>query len=143
MIQRVFQEALTRKLQRFLPLLHMMGQVQLQILVSTATTASRIPIQEHRKKTFLSQLSSARCFDGPWSEVSASPRISIQIDEYSQSDATGSRQFLDLEPTDAHVTSEDEGEISLELSKKKLSVLYKELRQNGVLQLLQQVKRWL
>lgn len=75
--------------------------------------------------------------------MSASPRISIQIDEYSQSDATGSRQFLDLEPTDAHVTSEDEGEISLELSKKKLSVLYKELRQNGVLQLLQQVKRWL
>ncbi|KQK23483.2 hypothetical protein BRADI_1g74135v3 [Brachypodium distachyon] len=81
---------------------------------------------QHRKKTFLSQLSSARCFDGPWSEVSASPRISIQIDEYSQSDATGSRQFLDLEPTDAHVTSEDEGEISLELSKKKLSVLYKD-----------------
>lgn len=85
-------------------------------------------------KTFMSQLSSARGLDGPWSEVAASPRISIQIDEYSQSDATDGRRFLDLEPSDGHVPTEVEGEISLEslkqqgeLSKKKLSILYKEL----------------
>ncbi|XP_037426165.1 myosin-binding protein 1-like [Triticum dicoccoides] len=85
-------------------------------------------------KTFMSQLSSARGLDGPWSEVAASPRISIQIDEYSQSDATDGRQFLDLEPSDGHVPTEAEGEISLEslkkqceLNKKKLSILYKEL----------------
>ncbi|KAF7055287.1 hypothetical protein CFC21_062837 [Triticum aestivum] len=85
-------------------------------------------------KTFMSQLSSARGLDGPWSEVAASPRISIQIDEYSQSDATDGRQFLDLEPSDGQVPTEAEGEISLEslkkqceLNKKKLSILYKEL----------------
>ncbi|XP_044362275.1 probable myosin-binding protein 4 isoform X2 [Triticum aestivum] len=83
-------------------------------------------------KTFMSQLSSARGLDGPWSEVAASPRISIQIDEYSQSDAIDGRQFLDLEPSD--VPTEAEGEISpeslkkqCELNKKKLSILYKEL----------------
>jgi hypothetical protein len=78
-------------------------------------------------KPFMSQLSSAQGFASPWSEVAASPRISIQIDEYRQSDAN-------LEPSDSHVTSEDEGEISVEclnqkckLNKKNLSILYKEL----------------
>uniref|UniRef100_A0ACD5TU91 Uncharacterized protein n=1 Tax=Avena sativa TaxID=4498 RepID=A0ACD5TU91_AVESA len=69
----------------------------------------------------------SRSLDGPWSEVSASPRISMQVDEYRQSDA-------DLEPSDSHVTSEDEGEVTLEslkrqckLNKEDLSILYKEL----------------
>uniref|UniRef100_A0A0D9Z2H1 GTD-binding domain-containing protein n=1 Tax=Oryza glumipatula TaxID=40148 RepID=A0A0D9Z2H1_9ORYZ len=87
-------------------------------------------------KTFLSQMSSARGFDGPWSEVAASPRIT-QIDD-KQYDATGSRQFLEtnysnMEPFDVHATSEDEGDTSLEglkqkveLGKKKMSILYKE-----------------
>uniref|UniRef100_A0ACD5WQY5 Uncharacterized protein n=1 Tax=Avena sativa TaxID=4498 RepID=A0ACD5WQY5_AVESA len=69
----------------------------------------------------------SRSLDGPWSEVAASPRISMQIDEYRQPDAN-------LEPSDSHVTSEDESEISLEslkrkckLNKEDLSILYKEL----------------
>uniref|UniRef100_A0ACD5WF81 Uncharacterized protein n=1 Tax=Avena sativa TaxID=4498 RepID=A0ACD5WF81_AVESA len=69
----------------------------------------------------------SRSLDGPWSEVAASPRISMQIDEYRQSDDN-------LEPSDSHVTSEDEGEITLEslkrqckLNKEDLSILYKEL----------------
>ncbi|KAE8787582.1 myosin-binding protein 1 [Hordeum vulgare] len=85
-------------------------------------------------KTFMSQLSSARGLDGPWSEVAASPRISIQIDEYNQSDGPDGRQFLDMEPSDGNVPTEAEGEISLESlkqqcehNKKKLSILYKEL----------------
>ncbi|KAL5217722.1 hypothetical protein ABZP36_018406 [Zizania latifolia] len=88
-------------------------------------------------KRFLSQMSSVRGFDGPWSEVVTSPRIT-QIDD-KQYDATGNRQFLEsnysnLEPFDVHITSEDEDESSLEclkqqveLVKKKMSILYKEL----------------
>ncbi|KAF0912914.1 hypothetical protein E2562_019484 [Oryza meyeriana var. granulata] len=88
-------------------------------------------------KTFLSQLSSARGFDGPWSEVATSPRIT-QFDD-KQYDATGSGQFLEsnysnMEPFDVHTTSEDEGESSVEclkqkveLGKKKMNILYKEL----------------
>uniref|UniRef100_A0A0D9VPW3 GTD-binding domain-containing protein n=1 Tax=Leersia perrieri TaxID=77586 RepID=A0A0D9VPW3_9ORYZ len=84
-------------------------------------------------KTFLSQMSSARGFDGPWSEVATSPRIT-QID-----DATGSKKILEsnysnLEPFDVNATSDDEGESSLEclkqrveIGKKKMSILYKEL----------------
>ncbi|CAM0871420.1 unnamed protein product [Alopecurus aequalis] len=84
-------------------------------VISTKETNSRT---QEEVKTFMSQLSSTRGLDGPWSEVAASPRTSIQIDEYRQSD----------------VISEDEGEISLEslkqqcdLNKKRLSILYKEL----------------
>ncbi|KAL6901796.1 hypothetical protein ACP4OV_004672 [Aristida adscensionis] len=90
-------------------------------------------------KTFLSQLSTARGFDGPWSETASSPRLSTQIDEYRQYDANGMGPFLErnnsnIEPFDANATSEDEGENSLErlkqhaeLNKKKMSALYKEL----------------
>ncbi|RCV46411.1 hypothetical protein SETIT_9G529400v2 [Setaria italica] len=90
-------------------------------------------------KTFLSQLSSARGFDGPFSESTASPRIRTQIDEYRQYDATGMAPFLDrnnsnLEPFDVNATSEDEGESSIEclkqqaeVNRKKMSMLYKEL----------------
>ncbi|CAN6302185.1 unnamed protein product [Urochloa humidicola] len=90
-------------------------------------------------KTFLSQLSSARGFDGPFSEMTASPRISTQIDEYRQYDATGMAPFLDrnnsnLDPFDVNATSEDEGEVSVErlkqqaeVNRKKMSMLYKEL----------------
>ncbi|CAL4920905.1 unnamed protein product [Urochloa decumbens] len=90
-------------------------------------------------KTFLSQLSSARGFDGPFSEMTASPRISTQIDEYRQYDATGMAPFLDrnnsnLDPFDVNATSDDEGESSIErlkqqaeVNRKKMSMLYKEL----------------
>ncbi|WVZ55580.1 hypothetical protein U9M48_006221 [Paspalum notatum var. saurae] len=90
-------------------------------------------------KTFLSQLSSARGFDGPLNETTCSPRISPQIDEYRQYDATGMMSFLErnssnLEPFDVNATSEDEGEISVErlrqkveFNRKKMSILYKEL----------------
>ncbi|KAJ1298661.1 hypothetical protein BS78_01G470700 [Paspalum vaginatum] len=90
-------------------------------------------------KTFLSQLSSARGFDGPLNETTCSPRISPQIDEYRQYDATGMASFLErnnsnLEPFDVNATSEDEGEISVErlrqqaeFNRKKMSILYKEL----------------
>ncbi|KAM0870269.1 hypothetical protein ACQ4PT_040112 [Festuca glaucescens] len=93
-------------------------------VISAKETNSRT---QEEVNTFMSQLSSARGFDGPWSEVSASPRISIHIDEYRQSDAN-------LEPSDSHGTSEDEGEISIEslkqqceVNKKNLRILYKEL----------------
>jgi hypothetical protein len=87
-------------------------------------------------KTFLSQLSSARGLDGPFSEATASPRISTQIDDYRQYDAIGMAPFLDrnnsnLEPFDVN---EDEGEGSIErlkqqaeVNRKKMSMLYKEL----------------
>ncbi|KAL6660075.1 hypothetical protein ACP70R_002197 [Stipagrostis hirtigluma subsp. patula] len=90
-------------------------------------------------KTFLSQLSSVRGFDGPWSETTTSPRLGTQIDEYRQYDANGMAPFLErnnsnMEPFDANAASEDEGESSLErmkqqaeLNKKKMSILYKEL----------------
>ncbi|RLN40155.1 myosin-binding protein 1 isoform X1 [Panicum miliaceum] len=89
-------------------------------------------------KTFLSQLS-ARGFDVPINEMTASPRISTQIDEYRQYDATGMAPFLErnnsnLEPFDVNATSEDEGESSIErlkqqaeVNRKKMSMLYKEL----------------
>ncbi|TVU48288.1 hypothetical protein EJB05_07919 [Eragrostis curvula] len=90
-------------------------------------------------KTFLSQLSSARGFDGPWNDTVTSPRISAQIDEFRQYDSTGMASFLErnnsnLEPFDATSISEDEGESSLERlkqqaehNKKKMGILYKEL----------------
>ncbi|CAN6290572.1 unnamed protein product [Urochloa humidicola] len=90
-------------------------------------------------KTFLSQLSSARGFDGPFSDTTASPRISTQIEEYRQYDAGGMTSFLDrynsnLESFDVNATSEDEGETSIErlkqqaeVNRKKMSMLYKEL----------------
>uniref|UniRef100_J3LKB0 GTD-binding domain-containing protein n=1 Tax=Oryza brachyantha TaxID=4533 RepID=J3LKB0_ORYBR len=81
-------------------------------------------------KTFLSHMSSARGLDGPWSEVAASPRIT-QINESKQ---FLERNYSNLEPFDVHVTSEDEGESSLEslkqkveFGRKKMSILYKEL----------------
>ncbi|KAM0874067.1 hypothetical protein ACQ4PT_037663 [Festuca glaucescens] len=93
-------------------------------VISAKETNSRT---REEVRTFMSQLSSARGFDGPWSDLAASPRISIHIDEYRQSDAN-------LEPSDSHGTSEDEGEISLEIlkqqcevNKKNLRILYKEL----------------
>ncbi|KAL5211107.1 hypothetical protein ABZP36_006730 [Zizania latifolia] len=103
-------------------------------IISAKDTNSRT---QEEVKTFLSQMSSVRGFDGPWSGVATSPRIT-QIDD-KQYGATGSRPFLEtnysnLEPFDVHVTSEDEGESSLEclkkqveLGKKKMSILYKEL----------------
>ncbi|KAF8667796.1 hypothetical protein HU200_052607 [Digitaria exilis] len=90
-------------------------------------------------KTFLSQLSSARGFDGPFSDMTTSPRVNTQIDDYRQYDATGMAPFLDrnssnLEPFDVNATSEDEGESSIEslkqqaeVNRKKMSLLYKEL----------------
>jgi hypothetical protein len=89
-------------------------------------------------KTFLSQLS-ARGFDVPLNEMTTSPRISTQIDECRQYDATGMAPFLErnnsnLEPFDVNATSEDEGESSIdrlkqqaEINRKKMSMLYKEL----------------
>ncbi|KAG8096014.1 hypothetical protein GUJ93_ZPchr0013g36783 [Zizania palustris] len=103
-------------------------------IISAKDTNSRT---QEEVKTFLSQISSVRGFDGPWSGVPTSPRIT-QIDD-KQYGATGSRPFLEtsysnLEPFDVHVTSEDEGESSVEclkkqveLGKKKMSILYKEL----------------
>lgn len=88
-------------------------------------------------KTFLSQLSTARGFDGSLNEMT--PRSGPQIDEYRQYDATGVAPFLDrnnsnLDPFDVNATSEDEGEISMErlkqqaeFNRKKMSMLYKEL----------------
>ncbi|KXG40119.1 probable myosin-binding protein 4 isoform X2 [Sorghum bicolor] len=90
-------------------------------------------------KTFLSQLSTARGFDGSLNEMTSSPRSGIQIDEYRQYDATGMAPFLDrnnsnLDPFDVNATSEDEGESSMErlkqqaeINRKKMSMLYKEL----------------
>jgi hypothetical protein len=89
-------------------------------------------------KTFLSQLSCARGFDGPWSETATSPRFSTQIDEFRQYDAIGmtflERNNSNLEPFDFNSTCEDEGDSSLERlkqqaehDKKKMSILYKEL----------------
>ncbi|OEL29583.1 hypothetical protein BAE44_0009393 [Dichanthelium oligosanthes] len=90
-------------------------------------------------KTFLSQLSSAQGFDGLLNETITSPRISTQMDEYRQYDATGMAPFLErnnsnLEPFDVNATSEDEGESSIErfkqqaeANRKKMSMLYKEL----------------
>lgn len=90
-------------------------------------------------KTFLSQLSTARGFDGSLNEMTSSPRSSTQIDEYRHYDATGMAPFLDrnnsnLDPFDVNATSEDEGESSMErlkqqaeFNRKKMSMLYKEL----------------
>ncbi|XP_062216728.1 probable myosin-binding protein 4 [Phragmites australis] len=109
---------------------------RLSEIISARDTNSKT---DEEVKTFLSQLSSARGFDGPWSETATTPRISTQIDEYRQYDATGMAPFLEsnnsnLEPFDANATSEDEGESSLErlkqqaeLNRKKMSMLYKEL----------------
>ncbi|CAD6202201.1 unnamed protein product [Miscanthus lutarioriparius] len=98
-------------------------------------------------KTFLSQLSTARGFDGSLNEMTSSPRSGTQIDEYRHYDATGMAPFLDrnnsnLDPFDVNATSEDEGESSMErlkqqaeFNRKKMSMLYKELEaENEVLQ---------
>ncbi|CAD6209698.1 unnamed protein product [Miscanthus lutarioriparius] len=65
-------------------------------------------------KTFLSQLSTARGFDGSLNEMTSSPRSGTQIDEYRHYDATDMAPFLDrnnsnLDPFDVNATSEDEG----------------------------------
>ncbi|KAF0933364.1 hypothetical protein E2562_017986 [Oryza meyeriana var. granulata] len=89
-------------------------------------------------KAFLSQMSSARGLDSSWSEGAPSPEINAQTDE---SNANGRRPSLErnysvLEPSDANLADEVEGESSLEnlkrlleLNKKSMSALYKELEE--------------
>jgi hypothetical protein len=112
-----------------------MKSPRLSEIISARDTNSKT---NEEVKTFLSQLSSARGFDGPWSETATSPRISTQIAEFRQYDAIGmtflERNNSNLEPFDVNATSEDEGDSSLqrlkqqaEHAKKKLSILYKEL----------------
>ncbi|KAM0915503.1 hypothetical protein ACQ4PT_010802 [Festuca glaucescens] len=88
-------------------------------------------------KAFLTQMSSVRGLDFSWTEGATSPDTNVQNDE---SNGTGRRPSLErnysvLEPSDANLaTGEAEGDISfeslkrqIELNKKSMVVLYKEL----------------
>ncbi|XP_006661772.1 myosin-binding protein 1-like [Oryza brachyantha] len=89
-------------------------------------------------KAFLSQMSIARGLDSSWSDGAPSPGISAQNDESS---ANGRRPSLErnysvIEPSDANLSDEVEGESSLEnlkrlleLNKKSMGALYKELEE--------------
>uniref|UniRef100_A0A0E0M7N3 GTD-binding domain-containing protein n=1 Tax=Oryza punctata TaxID=4537 RepID=A0A0E0M7N3_ORYPU len=89
-------------------------------------------------KAFLSQMSTARGLDSSWSDGASSPGINAQTDE---SNANGRRPSLErnysvIEPSDANLADEVEGESSLEnlkrlleLNKKSMSALYKELEE--------------
>jgi hypothetical protein len=88
-------------------------------------------------KAFLTQMSSVRGLDFSWTEGTTSSDNNVQNDE---SNGTGRRPSLErnysvLDPSDANlVTGESEGDISfeslkrqIELNKKSMVVLYKEL----------------
>ncbi|XP_047044908.1 myosin-binding protein 1-like [Lolium rigidum] len=86
-------------------------------------------------KAFLTQMSSVRGLDFSWTEGTTSPDTNVQNDE---GNGTGRRPSLErnysvLEPSDANlVTGESEGDIEslkrqIELNKKSMVVLYKEL----------------
>lgn len=89
-------------------------------------------------KAFLSQMSTVRGIDSSWSDGAPSPGINAQTDE---SNANGRRPSLErnysvIEPSDANLADEVEGESSpenlkrlLELNKKSMSALYKELEE--------------
>uniref|UniRef100_A0A0D9XJP8 GTD-binding domain-containing protein n=1 Tax=Leersia perrieri TaxID=77586 RepID=A0A0D9XJP8_9ORYZ len=89
-------------------------------------------------KAFLSQMSSARGLDISWSEGGVPSPRNVQTDE---GNANGRRPSLErnysvIEPSDANLADEIEGESSLEnlkrlleLNKKSMSALYKELEE--------------
>ncbi|XP_020104575.1 probable myosin-binding protein 4 isoform X2 [Ananas comosus] len=100
-------------------------------------------------KLLISQISSSRGLDLPWTEMSPSPRLSMQGDESKLSDASSStgiqntnkrssmeRNYSGLESYDVSVVSEVEGESSIdrlkrqiEFDRKSMSILYKELEE--------------
>ncbi|CAM0903007.1 unnamed protein product [Alopecurus aequalis] len=88
-------------------------------------------------KAFLTQMSSVRGLDNSWTEGATSPDTNVHNDETNGTARRLSleRNYSMLEPLEMNLTTgEDEGEISLEslkrqieLNKKSISVLYKEL----------------
>ncbi|XP_072980848.1 probable myosin-binding protein 4 [Typha angustifolia] len=100
-------------------------------------------------KILISQISSNRGFDVPWGEMSPSPRLTMPGDESKICDVSSStpihytgkrfsleREYSGLESYDATVVSEVEGESSVdrlkrqvELDKKSMNILYKELEE--------------
>ncbi|CAL4941802.1 unnamed protein product [Urochloa decumbens] len=89
-------------------------------------------------KALLSQISSARGLDSSSSEGTPSPGINVETEESNPTSKKPSleRDYSVLEPLDGNLTDDVEGEISLEnvkrqleLNKKSMAALYKELEE--------------